>query len=329
MKILVIGDPHFMKHNAIETSQLSAEVERICGEHNPDYIVVLGDCLDSFEKIDLLTMNRCVDFLARCRELCRHLFVLVGNHDRRNQLEFLTSQSSLRPLREWDRTTLADTVQDFDDGEIKILLVPYVPPGRFFEALGHRSIYDYDMVFSHQEYHGIKLDSGPISESSDRYPSDAPICFNGHIHTFGEVAPNLFNVGTPYHKDFGDLTDKALMLVTFESKKTSFERLRIAVRSKKVIVIPESSLDSFEIHDNHYYKVIVEGDPTTIVHHHAYKALHRAHNVMDSIRDTRANVPSDIETKVREVCTVPFIEQVFSKITDKRLRKVLSQIISE
>lgn len=326
-KILVIGDPHFMSHNAFETNQLFDEIKKMIDDSTVDYIVVLGDVLNNFEKMDLLTFNRCTDFLEMCMKGCKHLFILVGNHDRRNQTEFLVKENSLCAFRNWEHTTLVETVKDFIDDEIKILLVPYVYPGRFFEAIESetKNIYDYDVVFSHQEFYGVKLDSGPISEIGDKYPDDAPMCFNGHIHKYGEVYSNLLNVGTPYNKDFGDLGNKGVVVITFESGNLSYERILLNVRKKKKLEILEEELSSLEISDNVFYKIIVKGNPEIISLSTEYKRISKLPNVTSSIQDNRATiVPEEINPIIKKQSFTEYVnEQLVSR---KKLQSLFREI---
>ena len=51
-KILVIGDVHIKTNNIIEVDILIEKLIEIAIERKPNFIVLLGDILDTFEKIN-------------------------------------------------------------------------------------------------------------------------------------------------------------------------------------------------------------------------------------------------------------------------------------
>lgn len=319
--ILVIGDPHFMKHNSYETDQLFSEIENIYNKHGKLYTVVLGDVLNDFGSIPLLAQCRAIKFLEMCHSHSTHLFILVGNHDRINQKVFCNEYSSLRALKLWSHTTVVDSPIDYTIENTKILLVPYVEPGRFYEALGNYNIYEYDIVFSHQEYGGIKLDNGPISESKDIYPEDGPLCFNGHIHTYSKNK-NLINVGTPYNKDFGDThDDKAVILLNLDG---TFQRIFLDIRKKRTLKVKFEDLDTVDLNSNYLTRLIIFGDSSIIVKSTLYKKIKALPYVEVRIENVRETANKEPFRKIN------FLDYLHKKLSGKKnLISLFNKILSE
>jgi DNA repair exonuclease SbcCD nuclease subunit len=322
--ILIVGDPHFMKHNSYETDQLKNEIEKLYNQHQIEYTVILGDVLDGFGEIKMLPYNRAIEFLEICQERSKHLFIIVGNHDRINQVDFLTTKSSLRALKKWPNTTVVDIPLSytFKCGK-RALFVPYVYPGRFLEALKEYSfnIEDFDIVFSHQEYGGIKLDNGPISESKDVYLSTYPLCFNGHIHTYSKNN-NLINVGTPYNKDFGDtIESKSVMML--ELDKLNYERIFLNIRKKKTVIIEFNNLEQFILEDNCLTRLTIRGDASVIMSSHLYINLVKNENVNIIIEDTRPSIKhiTNISTERTD-----FYQEFMKKLKKEKLLKFYKQM---
>ena len=76
----------------------------------------------------------------------------------------------------------------------KFLFVPYVPPGRFVEALEtYKNINwkDVDCIFAHQEFYGCKM-GAILSEEGDKWESKWPLVVSGHIHSRQWINKNIY-----------------------------------------------------------------------------------------------------------------------------------------
>src|SRR5438067_639302 len=131
---LTIGDPHFKVDNAIETDEMSRKIISLAHKEPPDFIVVLGDVLDRHENIHVDPLERSTLFLEQL-SLIAPLYVIIGNHDRPNNSIFLTSQHPFNSFKRWPQTTIVDKVVTATIKGRQFCFVPYVPPGRFMEAL--------------------------------------------------------------------------------------------------------------------------------------------------------------------------------------------------
>lgn len=139
MKILCIGDPHFRTNNAMDTDALCKRVLEKIESIRPRFVVVLGDVLDRHETIHVSPLERATRFLKLISEKTE-LYVLIGNHDRPNNSTFLTVEHPFTALKYWPHTYVVDSTLDKVIDGHRFVFVPYVYPGRFFEALTYSHV---------------------------------------------------------------------------------------------------------------------------------------------------------------------------------------------
>ena len=68
-RILLIGDPHFKVGNKIQTDQLHAQVLQYLHENQVDFVVILGDILDTHEKINMGPFCRAMEMITDISKL--------------------------------------------------------------------------------------------------------------------------------------------------------------------------------------------------------------------------------------------------------------------
>ena len=242
MKILVIGDPHFKPSNRLETDVLHSQSVKQARKHNVEIIVVLGDTLDAFEKINSKVLRRASDFLADLSEIAP-LYVLIGNHDLPNN----NSPCSLdHPFTQFARCSERIQIIDKPTLSREFLFVPYLPPNTFRESISEFS--GYKLVFSHQEFAGCVYHGGESSQVEESWPEDQVLNISGHIHKQQMIGENLFYTGTPYQVNFGETDHKGIFLLDSESKK--IERLRLSGMPRKRTL--KISYDEFMALENRY-----------------------------------------------------------------------------
>lgn len=215
MKLLFIGDPHYKPSNVKDTELMEAQVLFYMEKLKPDVVVNLGDSLDTHERIHIGSLARCVSFMSEIAKSkqSKHI-VLIGNHDRKNNSEFLTD---IHPFIASTAFMESKNIEFVSTGLVSdgILYVPYVPNGRFKEAcdiilkrdfelnnLNNIKYSDYvKLIVCHQEFKGVKM-GGIISEDGDDYKEfDVPIV-SGHIHET-QILGNVLYPGTPMLHGFG------------------------------------------------------------------------------------------------------------------------------
>lgn len=327
-KVLLIGDPHFKVSNSLETSQFSKETLDYVSKNKEklDYVVILGDTLDTHEKIHVLPFCRATDFITELSKIIL-VYVIIGNHDRINNNIFLTEEHPFTGLKNNKNIIIVDKVLKKDN----VIFVPYVPNGRFEEAL---ATVDFDqnkteIIFAHQEFRGCKM-GALISETGDVWPENFPTVFSGHIHDFQTPQKNILYTGTPFQHGFGDSDDKFLVLLNFTDRKTwDIEKIYIDVIKKKTISVNICDLEDFKIPENYIIKLVIIGDPVTC------NLILSKKSVQDKLKkyniQYRTKNP-DIKLKNREskVSSSSFLEIIETKIKieSEEVRKIFKEIIS-
>ncbi|HSW76692.1 MAG TPA: metallophosphoesterase [Candidatus Saccharimonadales bacterium] len=216
INILVIGDPHFKNDNANDMTEMSHQTITIASSLKPDFIVVLGDVLDTKDRIHLTPLLLATKWLKELENICP-LYVIVGNHDRRHDKIFLTDEHPFTAFKYWTNTTIVDHPMIIKMYNYTFLMVPYVEPGRFKEALDLLHDIDYQhvtCVFCHQEFKGVQM--GPVqSIHGDEWSSNMPYVISGHIHEYQKLQNNILYMGTPIQHRHSDTVDKYIGFFTF------------------------------------------------------------------------------------------------------------------
>lgn len=266
--ILAIGDPHFKADNGETTEELTDKIGKLIEERylEIDAVVVLGDILHRHEKIDLHPFHRAMNFLEeihkklnRPGEQNRYLYIIIGNHDRSNNRVFMTDEHVFGPLKYWKNTFVVDTAMIHRPrSNVEILLMPYVPPGRFQE--GYLNVISESRlneeilcVFAHQEFHGAKMNT-ITSNEGDPWDSLKPLCISGHIHDYQELHSNMIYTGTPIQHGFADVGKKTVSLFKFlEPRKWVHERIDLSIRGKITVKFAIKDFDLSECPIDKYF----------------------------------------------------------------------------
>jgi DNA repair exonuclease SbcCD nuclease subunit len=114
---------------------------------------------------------------------------------------------------------------------IRLCLCPYVPNGRYIEAL-HTKIKDIrkesDFYFSHVCVNNMKMGAIVVNDADD-WKEDFPPLFVGHEHTFQVIAKNCICTGSSISTSSSEGVDKYLVVIkvdlndskSTDNKKTS------------------------------------------------------------------------------------------------------------
>ena len=259
--ILLIGDPHFKVSNPLESQQFHDEVLKNIRNYEKqiDFIVILGDILDTHEKIHVQPFCRSINFLKMVATFKR-TFVLIGNHDRINNNVYMTDEHPFSSLKDSDPNLIIVDKTYFEEG---FCFVPYVPNGRFLEAVGDH-FEGTECFFAHQEFLGCKM-GGIISENGDEWDEEYAPVFSGHIHDYQMPQKNIIYTGTPFQHSFGDNEDKGIFLLKFESKDNwELEKIELNIIKKKSITMSISEFEEFKVPKNCLLKIGFIGDPLLI-----------------------------------------------------------------
>ncbi len=265
MKVITVGDPHFRKNNVLESQEMVKNLLLKVQEEKPKFIVVLGDVLHRHETINVYPLNRAEEMISKLSKVAP-TFVLIGNHDRPNNSNYLTDEHPFNALKHWDNTYIVDKVMDVIISDNRFLFVPYVPPGKFMDALNtiDNPLDETCMIFAHQEFYGAKM-GAIVSKAGDVWDLSNPLVVSGHIHDYDKLQPNIIYTGTPMQHSFGDKADKTISMFTVHDKGEYFhERIDLKLRKKITNYITPEELHTYEPPQNVSIKLKVRGDEGAI-----------------------------------------------------------------
>lgn len=228
MSILIIGDIHMKINNERQTNILMLDIIEIIHSTDVAFVVILGDTLDNHGKIDMECLCRANDLFEMIISTGKHLFVLIGNHDRKNNKDFMSNRHPFRGWNNQSGITIVEktTVYNFPlsslgfqcEAKMNFCFVPYVPNNMYMDALktSNVNIDDIAMFFSHQEFAGCKINK--LSNAKcDEWKLEYPLNISGHIHDYENVQPNLIYTGTPFQHTYADTPDKGVWLMDLKS----------------------------------------------------------------------------------------------------------------
>jgi DNA repair exonuclease SbcCD nuclease subunit len=245
--VLCIGDPHIQVSNIPETDLLIERLINLATEKKPDLIIVLGDVLHTHERLHTIALNKAYELINNMR-LISKTYVLVGNHDMINNQVFLTENHWLSGMKEWENTVIVDKVLfETIKGE-KFVFVPYVPPGRFQEALHTigSEWTDSSCIFAHQEFSGCKM-GAIISVEGDKWPVTYPHVVSGHIHSRQIPQENVYYTGSAMQHAFGESEKNIIAYLTFQNKNYNRDEIDLQLPRKKIVYMDVEDVDNYEV----------------------------------------------------------------------------------
>lgn len=294
--VATVGDPHFKKNNVLESEEMVKRLVEVFTEKKPTIIVVLGDVLHRHETINVFPLNRAEDMIRKLSKIAP-TFVLIGNHDRPNNSNYLTEEHPFNALKDWQNTYIVDVVKDVTLGGKRFLFVPYVPPGKFMDALNtiENPLENVSCIFSHQEYEGAKM-GAIVSKAGDKWPLENPLVISGHVHDYDMLQPNIIYTGTPIQHSFGDKNDKTVSIFTFNDEGWKQERIDLGLRKKVIIRITPEELHNYVPPDDVDVKLKVRGDEGAIKAAVKLEKVRELRNqgvnvVFETIRNLKADSP--------------------------------------
>lgn len=199
-KVLFIGDVHIKKQNLGDVDKLISKIES-WDEALPDIALVAGDVLDTHERLQTQLMNKAYELVSALRRKML-TYILVGNHDYINNSQFLSHEHWMTGLKELDNVVVVDYPTVYEKHGSKIVFVPYVPPGRFVEALDKVEWKDATCIFAHQEIKGCKM-GAIVSIEGDKWDESWPFVVSGHIHEKQRPQSNVYYPGSALNHSYG------------------------------------------------------------------------------------------------------------------------------
>ncbi len=250
VKVLCIGDPHIQVTNLPEVDIFMEKLINLATEQHPDIIVILGDTLHTHERLHTLALNKAYELINNMR-LITKTYVIVGNHDIINNSQFLMDNHWLTSMKEWDNTVIVDKVVVDIVNDQKFVFVPYVPPGRFVEALNtvNDEWKEANCIFAHQEFAGCKM-GAIISVEGDNWDINSPHVVSGHIHSRQMPQPNIYYPGSAMQNAFGESEKNIIPILTFQkSLPHTLEEVDLLLARKKIVYMDVDDVDSYTVPD--------------------------------------------------------------------------------
>lgn len=214
MTLLVIGDLHFQEKDPQLYILFTKKVEEWLSTKDYIGVVLLGDIQHKFKTVDRVAQTLVCELFKTITRFTR-LYVLVGNHDYDNGAQFLSENHTLVPFKEWPNIEIIDSPKVFQINGQDILMVPYVPKGRFLEAIENIDT-KYKLVLAHQEFMGSLMGPYP-SIDGDLWSDKFPIVLSGHAHTRHNVG-NVWYVGMPYDDGWDESCKRYVAEIVLEKK---------------------------------------------------------------------------------------------------------------
>jgi predicted phosphodiesterase len=217
IKVLYVGDPHFKSSQKDEMEQLMIFVRDSAFEHNVDQIVILGDLNDTFGVLRTDNQVFWEKWLTELSAGRPKLYVLVGNHDKKNQGNDDDDENSLSVFNLIDNHNLDIVESPIIDGPFAF--VPYIhDKKRFVEECNALKVYGAKTLICHNEFDGGQYDNGfyiPNGVKPEELNYDLVI--SGHIHTRSTIG-KVRHPGSPRWMTASDANkEKGLWLVTHDS----------------------------------------------------------------------------------------------------------------
>ena len=268
VKVFVIGDIHYKASTLFEGEIFTEKVINAVSVSQPDFIVILGDTLDTHEVVRVQPFNLACQLIEELSNIAP-VYVIIGNHDYINNSQFLTTNHIFNPLKKWDNVFVVDEPVFHTYKDYSFVFCPYVEPGRFVEALDHLvsggEMWDLaDCIFAHQEFKGCKMGAF-ISDAGDDWDENYPAVISGHIHDAQTVGENIFYPGSAIQHAFGESPDKNMWEVVFgglgEPPFFFIQKINLGMKGKKIIALNVSEIESFDakILDKFHVKLTLSG----------------------------------------------------------------------
>ena len=242
MKLLCVGDIHIKTTNTHLVDLLETQIIEYIISLAIDKVILLGDILHTFEKIHTQALNRAYKFIDNIRKYTQ-IYVLVGNHDYINNQQFLSDEHWMNGLKEWKNVYIIDKTMEDIIMSGSLYYVPYVPTGRFEDALNFTNT-DWKIrakyIFAHQEFKGCKM-GAIMSTHGDEWKENYPMVISGHVHDYQKLQPNIFYIGASLQDSFGDQTSPRLLLI--DDSATEFSELELKLPKNKTIYLDLENKD--------------------------------------------------------------------------------------
>ena len=335
--VIFIGDPHFQVSNIEEVEIFIKKITELVMERKPDIVVIGGDLLHTHERLHTIALNKAYEFVDRMRKITK-TYVLVGNHDYIQNQQFLTDNHWMNALKDWKNTVIVDKVVIEVINNEKLVFVPYVPPGRFEDALNTTGDEwrDASCVFAHQEFYGCKM-GAIVSEEGDKWSLDNPYVVSGHIHSRQIPQKNIYYSGSAMQHAFGESEKNIIACLDIYDRKYTLDEVDLSLPRKKIVYVDTETIDEFVIPTDteDKIKVSVSGN------YNEFKALKKSKKYKEMIKKgvkvvfkpkrldivtTKEIMIDNIEDERVEFMTI--LDSIIKKEKNEHLKQIYNVILN-
>jgi hypothetical protein len=303
LPILAIGDPHSKISNQAELRECADKCAAQARILKPKAILIMGDLANDHEKVYVVALNGMAYFMGRMVEVATELgikvYYIVGNHDYCNNSQYLTEEHAFNVFKAWPSVVVVDKPTRFKTAEGTVILCPYVPPGRFNEAISPFMVDDVIAIFCHQEFLGAMLSSIP-SKVGDKWDESGPFVVSGHIHEHGGPQANIRYVGAPFAHTFGDSNDKTISWFLFKRGEAPAEqRIDLGMPRKITVDVAIADAPDYQVPDNTHVRMnlfATTEEYAKFKKTEEYKKLNKLVKIVPQITDKQV-VKANIERK--------------------------------
>ena len=255
LNILCIGDIHIQTNNTIDikifTEKLYEYIKK--NEEIIDIIVLMGDILHTHERLHTIPFNIANNMIEQLSKM-KPLYILVGNHDYINNSQFLTDNHWMNCFKNKNNINIVDKPIICNHNNLNVIMCPYVPDGRFVEALNILQIstlFDWnktDCILAHQLFDGAKM-GAIVAENVEKWEESYPYLISGHIHDKQKVQNNLYYTGSSMQHAFGESHDKTICLIKIDTS-IQMEEIDLDLPKKQILYYDIENIDPTINKDN-------------------------------------------------------------------------------
>lgn len=342
VNILTIGDPHLQLRYIKVVDEFIKQTLEVIEAKRPDIVVILGDTLHTHESTNVECHKRACDWFVSIAAICP-VIVLIGNHDLKNNTQFLSDSHFFHCMENTKNVTIVSKAYSMDvskgGNSYRFVCLPYVPPGRFREALNTLKTPIEEKtphaIFAHQEIKGCKM-GAIVSEHGDEWPLDAPGIISGHIHEFQLHQPNVNYVGTPYQTTYSeDGSTKGIYMFSFIPGSKLLPkpiRIKLKLRVKQSIQVTpkEFSSPAFKMPDTAIDLRIVIKGPQSEVEGCKQLKIYRELSAMPNVKIV---LQPELDLVAIGVVLPPqqsFMKSLYTDVSaDEELRKLFVEVLGD
>lgn len=258
--MLAVGDIHIKPDNINTIDILEKNIHRIIRDRNISQVVLLGDILHYHERLHTQALNKACDLIDGLRRVVK-VWILVGNHDMINNQQFLTELHWMNFLKYWENVYIVD--KTYIDENTNFVFVPFVPPGRFIEALDIIGSWKEKtrVLFAHQEFKNCKM-GAILSTQGDEWNEEYPLVISGHIHEQQKIGSNIFYIGSSIQTSFGETNIPMLLEINIETLEQTKHYIDELPKKKTIYIdLEDIKKNTFRIPEHiDDLRIVVKGD---------------------------------------------------------------------